>query len=115
MITSETHYKEADIIRDTWPQIYRPMKKMDREHFPNPEFTKEELKFLQELLNQERTDVFNYYEDLVEEGQEEEAKIIHKQYEMIKVIRNKLYHLTGRDTLASGSHAQRWWDQQHDY
>jgi hypothetical protein len=50
MITSETHYKESDIIRDTWPQIYRPMKKMDREHFPNPEFTKEELKTLVENL-----------------------------------------------------------------
>mgnify|MGYP006270222947 CR=1 FL=1 len=24
MITSTTPYKLADIIRDTWPQIYRP-------------------------------------------------------------------------------------------
>lgn len=24
MITSETPYKLADIIRDTWPQLYRP-------------------------------------------------------------------------------------------
>lgn len=24
MITTETPYKLADIIRDTWPQLYRP-------------------------------------------------------------------------------------------
>lgn len=26
MITTETPYKLADIIRDTWPQLYRPPK-----------------------------------------------------------------------------------------
>ena len=26
MITSETPYKLAEIIRDTWPQLYRPTK-----------------------------------------------------------------------------------------
>ena len=26
MITSETPYKLAEIIRDTWPQLYRPAK-----------------------------------------------------------------------------------------
>jgi len=26
MITSETPYKLAEIIRDTWPQLYRPIK-----------------------------------------------------------------------------------------
>ena len=26
MITSETPYKLADIIRDTWPNLYRPPK-----------------------------------------------------------------------------------------
>ncbi len=29
MINSETPYKLAEIIRDTWPQLYRPMKKME--------------------------------------------------------------------------------------
>ena len=115
MITSSTPDKLADIIRDTWPQIYRPMKKMDREHFPNPEFTREELTYLQELLNQERSDSFNYYEDLKEQGQDEEAEIIHRQYEFIKKLRAKVYHMNGRDTLAPGRHDQRWWDQQHDY
>ena len=27
MISSETPYKLAEIIRDTWPQLYRPSKK----------------------------------------------------------------------------------------
>jgi hypothetical protein len=26
MISSETPYKLAEIIRDTWPQLYRPLK-----------------------------------------------------------------------------------------
>lgn len=26
MISSETPYKLAEIIRDTWPQLYRPIK-----------------------------------------------------------------------------------------
>ena len=26
MISSDTPYKLAEIIRDTWPQLYRPMK-----------------------------------------------------------------------------------------
>jgi hypothetical protein len=29
MISSETPYKLAEIIRDTWPQIYRPIKKKE--------------------------------------------------------------------------------------
>lgn len=28
MITSETHYKIAEIIRDTWPNLYRPAKEI---------------------------------------------------------------------------------------
>ena len=38
---------------------------MDRDHFPEPTFSREELTFLQELLNQERADIFNYYEELM--------------------------------------------------
>ena len=30
MISSETPYKLAEIIRDTWPQIFRPMKKENK-------------------------------------------------------------------------------------
>jgi len=32
MISSDTPYKLAEIIRDTWPQLYRPMKKFT---YPN--------------------------------------------------------------------------------
>jgi len=88
---------------------------MDREHFPEPTFTREELTFLQELLNQERSDIFNYYEDLKLQGQDKEAEIIHRQYELTKVLRDKIYHMNGRDTLAPGNHDQRWWDQGHGY
>lgn len=31
MITSETPYKEAEIIRDMWPQLFRPSKKNVKE------------------------------------------------------------------------------------
>ena len=31
MISSETPYKLAEIIRDTWPMIYRPFKKIDNQ------------------------------------------------------------------------------------
>ena len=88
---------------------------MDRDNFPEPTFTRDELTFLQELLNQERSDIFNYYEDLKLQGQDEEADIIHRQYELTKVLRDKIYHMTGRDTLAPGNHDQRWWDQSHGY
>ena len=32
MITSETPDKMAEIIQDTWPQIFRPMKKKWKEN-----------------------------------------------------------------------------------
>lgn len=88
---------------------------MNREEFPIPELTKEELIILQEIMNQERADVFNYHQDLLEQGQVKEAELMFKQYQKIKQIRNKLYHMTGRDTQAPGYHEQRWWDQEHDY
>lgn len=42
MISSETPYKLAEIIRDTWPQLYRPIKsqyneKKDKEDEKVPE------------------------------------------------------------------------------
>tara|TARA_B100000073_G_C23703383_1_gene561273 strand:+ start:727 stop:999 length:273 start_codon:yes stop_codon:yes gene_type:complete len=88
---------------------------MDRDHMPEVEFTREELTYLQEHMNSERAGWFNYYEDLVEYGRTEEAEKAHKQYELCRSIRDKVYHMNGRDTLAPGNHEQRWWDQQHDY
>lgn len=36
MITTETPDKLAEIIRDTWPQIYRPFKKDKNNHSLTP-------------------------------------------------------------------------------
>ena len=66
-------------------------------------------------MNHEREGWFNYYEDLVEHGHAKDAEEAHKKYELSKSIRNKVYHMNGRDTLAPGNHEQRWWDQGHDY
>jgi len=82
---------------------------------PEVNFTKEELTYLQDLMSAERAQWFNYYESLLEEGQLDKAEEAHKDYEMCRTLRNKLYHMNGRDTLAPGNHEQRWWDQQHDY
>ena len=79
------------------------------------DFTREELTYLQDMLNRERASWFNYYEALVEDNEEFKASRAHQHYEMVKALRDKVYHMNGRDTLAEGKHAQRWWDQQHDY
>ena len=89
---------------------------MDRDHLPDVNFTKEELTYLQELMNVEREGWFNYYEDLLECGHPADAvDRAHKTYQLAKSIRDKVYHMNGRDTLAPGNHEQRWLDQQHDY
>jgi hypothetical protein len=37
MISSDTPYKLAEIIRDTWPQLYRPIKRdYNKTKEPNP-------------------------------------------------------------------------------
>lgn len=82
---------------------------------PTPIFTKEELRFLQDLLDDERSGWFNYKMDLIEQG-EDPTGADHK-YRLSKSCRDKVYHLGGRDTLALGEgyHEQRHWDQQHGY
>ena len=88
---------------------------MDRDKMPEVTFTKEELGYLQDLMSKDRAAWFNYYEALVEQGDVDKATEAHKEYMMCKTLRDKLYHMSGRDTLAPGNHDQRWWDQQHDY
>ena len=88
---------------------------MDRDTFPVPEFTKEELKFLQDTLDQLRSITFN---ELMEaKHRDRPTESLEKDYKLSKALRDKVYHLGGRDTLALGSdyHEVRWWDQQHDY
>ena len=82
---------------------------------PQVDFTKEELTYLQDLLTARRSEWFNYYEALVEEDKTDQAAKAHDEYLLCKKLRNKLYHMNGRDTLAPGNHEQRWWDQKHDY
>lgn len=88
---------------------------MSEYKLPPVDFTRDEITYLQDMLNGERASWFNYYESLVEDGEDLKAARAHKHYEMIKNLRAKVYHINGRDTLAQGRHEQRWWDQQHDY
>ena len=88
---------------------------MSEHELPPVEFTREELTYLQDMLNRERASWFNYYEELIESEEELKAARAHRHYEMIKSIRDKVYHMNGRDTLAQGRHEQRWWDQKHGY
>lgn len=88
---------------------------MKRDEFPVPSFTRDELVYLQNLMDIERRAWFNHKMDLIEEGSD--ATESEKKYQLAKKLRNKVYHLGGRDTLApSDVYAeQRWWDQKHDY
>ena len=86
---------------------------MDRDTFPIPAFTREELNFLQDIASRQRAKAFDTYMDALESG--EPCEHLYREYLLAKEIRNKVYHLNGRDTLAPGNHQQRWWDQQHDY
>ena len=81
---------------------------------PTPIFTRDELRFLQDLLDKEREGWFNYKMELLYEGRSVESA--DGKYQLAKTLRNKVYHLGGRDTLALGEPAeQRHWDQGHDY
>ena len=88
---------------------------MSEHELPPVSFSPEELLYLQDHLSALRAQWFNYYEECLEENRDKAAERAHKHYEMFKVLRDKVYHLNGRDTLALGYHEQRWWDQKHDY
>ena len=85
---------------------------------PCPYFTHEELRFLQDLLDKERAGWFNFYmETLEDEFLKDSQESSHQKYLLAKQLRDKVYHLGNRDTLAPDNayHEQRWWDQKHDY
>lgn len=88
---------------------------MSEHELPPVNFTRDELTYLQDMLSRERASWFNYYEALIEDDQDLKAARAHKHYEMIRVLRDKVYRMNGRDTLAPGNHEQRWWDQRHGY
>lgn len=83
------------------------------EELPPVEMTHEEIRFLQEMIDREVEVLFNYHMDCLDDKYKDREAL--SDYKMAKEIRKKLYHMTGRDTLAPGYHEQRWWDQQHDY
>ena len=83
---------------------------------PPVAFTEEELLYLQTLMNHEREAWFNWYMESLESGLDgtEEA---HQKYLLSKSLRDKFYHLGGRDTLAPSQpqyHEQRK-DQGHGW
>ena len=88
---------------------------MERDELPIPSFTRDELVYLQELMDGERRSWFNYKMELIASGSD--ATDAERRYKLSKSLRDKVYHLGGRDTLAPGKDyaEQRWWDQQHDY
>lgn len=88
---------------------------MSEHELPQINLTREEITYLQDHLNDQRSKWFNYYENCLEENRQKAADRAHKHYEMFKSLRDKIYHMSGRDTLALGNHEQRWWDQHHDY
>lgn len=86
---------------------------MDRDTFPVPEFTNEELLWLQDTLDSLRAITFNEVVEAKHRSLPSES--LAYDYHMARVLRDKVYHLNGRDTLAPGNHQVRWWDQSHDY
>ena len=86
---------------------------MDRDTLPIPEFTRDELTWLQDVLNTIRADSFDELFEAKCNGLPTEVR--EREYILAKSVRDKVYHLNGRDTLAPGNHLQRFWDQRHDY
>ena len=89
---------------------------MDRETLPTPDFSRDEMLYLQELVNNHRCELFDEYMNSLECSANDTEHCFAK-YQLARSIRDKVYHMTGRDTLALGPevHEQRWWDQGHDY
>ena len=89
---------------------------MSEHELPPVEFTREELTYLQNLMNQERSSWFDYLLDIEEEAYfQDEIDYAKTRYQFVRGLRDKVYHMNGRDTLAKGNHEQRWWDQRHNY
>jgi len=79
---------------------------------PPVEFTREEITYLQTLMNQERSSWFDYLFEIEEEDKyQNEIDYARERYQFVRKLRDKVYHMNGRDTLAKGIHEQRWWDQ----
>lgn len=75
------------------------------------EFTHEELTWIQECANHLRAIAFNQLMEA--KHRDHPTEELEREYQLSRSVRDKLYHLNGRDTLAPGVHEQRW-DQPHD-
>ena len=80
-----------------------------------PEFSREQLIFLQETLSQARVDWFNKFEDSHTDIHLNEEKC-YSNYMMAKELRNLFYNLGQRDTLAvaDGQYHEQRLDQGHN-
>lgn len=89
--------------------------RMDREVLPVPTFTRDELIHIQSIMDEERKFWFNKKMDQL--WNEEDTSETEVRYQKAKSLRNKVYHLGGRDTLSltKSYEEQRWWDQRHNY
>ena len=88
---------------------------MSEHELPPVHFTRDELTYLQDMLNRERASWFNYYEELAGGGPRPQGSTSTQTLRDDPTLRDKVYHMNGRDTLAPGNHEQRWWDQKHGY
>lgn len=77
------------------------------------QFDQDELRYLQSLLDSEREGWFNFYMEALDDPTMESSEA-HANYLLAKSVRDKVYHLGGRDPLALGEayHEQRA-DQGH--
>ena len=81
---------------------------------PEVQFDRDELRYLMNLLDGEREGWFNYYMEALEDPTMVSAEA-HANYQMAKRVRNKVYHLGGRDTLAPSAWHEQRKDQGHDW
>ena len=89
---------------------------MSEHELPPVELTREELTYLQDLMNQERSSWFDYLLYIEDEPFcQDDIKYARDRYQFVRKLRDKVYRMNGRDTLANGIHEQRWWDQRHNY
>ena len=90
---------------------------MDRtDPAPTPTFTRDEYTLLQERLDAARVTSLDSLLEALEDEHGAATDDLRARHLAVKALRNKVYHLNGRDTLALNHGAeQRHWDQGHNY
>ncbi len=67
-------------------------------------FTQEELSYLQDSFTSLRALVFHQMLEAKHRKQKDKAKSLREEYTMVRTIRDKLYSVNNRDTLAIDRH-----------